>query len=57
VLHPAAAVGQVAACDDQGRLQTADEGSQGRLDVGALVRADVQIGDVENARWHGRSSL
>jgi hypothetical protein len=57
VLVSASAMSQIAARNDQGRLETTDEGGQGCLDVGALARADMQVGDVENARWHGRPTL
>jgi hypothetical protein len=50
VLVGTPAVGQVPAGDDQIRLQAVDQGGQRRLDVGAPAGADVQVGDVENAR-------
>ena len=58
VLVAASAVGEVAADDDQlGLVGARPARSSEAPDVRALVGADVQVGDVENPRWHGRPTL
>ena len=57
VLLAPAAVGQVAARDDEVGLQPLDERAERTRDVGALVAADVQVRDVENPCCHLRPSL
>ena len=57
VLVAAAAVRQVPGRDDQIRLQAAGQNAERLLDVGGLPGPDVQVGDVQNPRWHGRPTL
>jgi hypothetical protein len=57
VLVAASAVGEIAAGDDQLGPQSLDQREKRRLRVGAPVGADMQVGDVENPCWHGRTTL
>ena len=52
VLLRAAAVGQVAAGDDQLGREPLDQLAEARLDPELLSAAHVQIRDVEEAPWH-----
>ena len=57
VLVAPAAVRQVAARDHQLRVVPLQEGLHRALEVGILVGAEVEVGDVENACHVGRSRL
>ncbi len=60
VLRREAAVGEVAARHDEGRIDTLDQFGDGVLESGIMQcapRADVEIGHVEDARRHRRSRL
>jgi hypothetical protein len=57
VLVAAPAVGEIAARDDQLGPQALDQRGKRRTRVRALVGAGMQVGDVENPRWHGRTTL
>jgi hypothetical protein len=57
VLAGAAAVGEVAAGDDQFRVDALDQGGQRALDLGLLDGADVQVGEVKEPCWHRRKRL
>ena len=57
VLLRAATVGEVAARDDQLRAGSLDQGGERRDDLGRLVGADVEVGEMEDARRQGRWRL
>jgi hypothetical protein len=57
VLVAAPAVGEIAGRDDQLGPQSLDQRGQRRARIRALVGADMQVGDVKNPRWHGRTTL
>jgi hypothetical protein len=57
VLLGSTAVGQVAARDDELRPHVDEQRCYRLLDRGILARAEMQVGDVENAGGHGRSRL
>jgi hypothetical protein len=52
-----AAVREVAGGDDELRLDPLDEARERLLDFGLLVRADVEIGNVEEPGRHNRTRL
>ena len=51
------AVGEVAAGDDQLRLDALDEGCEPELDVSVVTRSEMQVGHVENPGCHDRGRL
>ncbi len=51
------AVREVARGDHEIGLNTLHESPQGALDEGLLARSDVDVGDVDQARWHSRGRL
>ena len=57
VLVAVPTVRDVPRCDDQLRLRPLDEGTKRRLDFDALVRAGVEVGDVDQSGRHSRSRL
>jgi hypothetical protein len=50
MLVPAPAVGEIAARDDQLRVDALDQAQQGPLDRCILARAGVEIGNVEKTQ-------
>jgi hypothetical protein len=57
VLVAPPAVREIPCRDHELGPDTVDEGSQGTLDEGLLARADVDVGDVDQARGHSRGRL
>jgi len=57
VLVPAAAVGEIARCDQEVRRGALDQARQRLLQLPVLARADVQIGDVQDPGDHDRLRL
>ena len=57
VLAASATVCEVTAHDDELRPDRRNEVGERPLDRRLLVRPDMQIGKVENTRWHGRCRL
>ena len=57
VLLGAAAVREVAARDDELGLGARHERRHGRLDLGILTCARVEVGEVQNPSWHSRCRL
>ncbi len=56
-LFAAAAMREITRRDDELRLDPLDEPRETRLDFRLLVRADVEIGNVEEACGHSRTRL
>jgi hypothetical protein len=57
VLIPTSAVCEIAARDDQLRSCSFDERRERALDVRVGLRADVEVGDVEEPGWHRPGTL
>jgi hypothetical protein len=57
VLVPAPAMRQIAAGDDQFRLDALDQRAESALDFWLLDGADMQVREVKEPRWHRRSRL
>ena len=57
VLRRAAAVREVARCHDELRVEPGDELPERRLDGLPFAPAHVQVGEVDEADWHHRSTL
>jgi hypothetical protein len=57
VLISSPAVREVAGRHDEIGLPTLHEGTERALDSGLLAGADVDVGDVDQARWHSRGRL
>jgi len=56
-LGAAPAVCEVARCEDEGRLHLRHQALQGCVRLLLVAAPDVQVGDVENPRGHGRGRL
>jgi len=51
------AVAEISARDDQLGLEALDQNRRAALDRRVVACAEMQVGQVENARKHGRSRL
>ena len=56
VLLRASPVRQVAACDDELGRRALDQRRETALDLRGLAGPDVQVRDMEEARWENRST-